>query len=188
MSPVRWFLIVLLLLAGSTAAQQGGSEPPPPQGKNAPTTSQAPGEKAKPARQPAALTAENFSEEVATALLSRVAEGFTRRNAKLLLSAFDAQRVPDYALFAERVRARVAGHDSFRAYYRIVSAVGEGIGGGATVELQIEESFANATVPPARTTGQARFTFGRGGNGWRIVSVTPLELITGAQSARPSSR
>lgn len=175
MTQAKWFLAVLLLLGGSAAAQQSGA-------------SEAPAGKAKPARQPAALMAENFSEDVATALLARVADGFTRRNAKLLLSAFDAQRVAEYALFADRIRARLAEHDSFRAYYRIVSTAGEGAGGGATVELQIEESFANNTVPAARTTGQARFTFGRGANGWRIVAVTPPELITGARGPRPSSR
>jgi len=188
MTQAKRFLAILLLLAGSAAAQQGGPDQPPPQGKATPGASEAPAEKAKPARQPGALMAEKYSEDVATALLSRVADGFTRRNARLLLSAFDAQRVSEYARFAERVRARLAEHDSFRAYYRIVSTAGEESGGAATVELQIEESFAGNTVPPARTMGQARFTFRRGANGWRIVAVAPPELITGARGARQSSR
>ncbi len=188
MMPSRYVILVIFLAAGIAAAQQGGSEQPPAQGKAAPGAAQAPAGKAKPARQPAALMAENFSEDVATALLSRVADGFTRRNGKLLLSAFDARRVSGYALFAERIRARLAEHDSFRAYYRIVNAESEKVGGTATVELQIEESFAGYADPPVRTAGQARFSFERGANGWHIVAVTPQDLITGAPSPRPSSR
>lgn len=184
MTQAKWRIAVLLLLASSAVAQQSGPSQPPPQGQGAPGASGTSAKKPKAARQPAALMAESFSEEVATVLLSRVTDGFTRRNAKLLLSAFEPQGVADYPLFAARVRARLAVHDSFRAYYRIVSTAGS----VATVELQIEESVAGYGDPPVRTTGQARVAFERGANGWRIVAVTPQDLITGARGPRPSSR
>jgi hypothetical protein len=186
---MRMRSVTLAVLAATFAAgQQSGSAQRPAPGQAAASSSEAPAKKAKPARQPAALMAENYSEEVATALLSRIADGLIRRNPKVLLSAFDAQHFSDYGTFADRVRARMSQHDSFRVHYRIVNTTIEGAGGAVAVELQIEESFALNAIPPTRTTGQARFTFERGANGWRIVEVAPRDLITGDRGSFQSSR
>ena len=129
------------------------------------------------------LKSEQFSDEVATALLSRIADGFTRRNPKLLLSAFDPQRFEGYALFSDRMQARLGQNDSFRAYFRIVDATPHDARATATVELQIEQTYIAPGRPPTRNSGQAHFTFERGAAGWRIVDVAPRGLLTGARLA-----
>lgn len=127
------------------------------------------------------LQSEQFSDAVASALLSRIQDGFTRRNAKVFLSAFDAQHFPGYGLFSDRVRARLGQSYGFRAYFRILDRAPQEPRPTATVELQIEQSSTTPGVPPVRSTGQARFTFGRGPSGWRIVDVAPRDLLTGVR-------
>lgn len=136
-----------------------------------------------PARKPAkpdVLLSEQYSDAVANALLSRIADGFVRRNPKLLLSAFDPRHFPEYALFADRLRARLGQHDSFRAYFRILDSAPQDARATVSVDLQIEQSYADSGRPPARSTGQARFTLERGAAGWRIVDLAPRDLLTGA--------
>lgn len=127
------------------------------------------------------LQSEQFSDAVASALLSRIQAGFTRRNAKVVLSAFDPQHFPGFALFADRVRARLGQSYGFRAYFRILDRTVQDPRPTATVELQIEQSSTTPGVPPVRNTGQARFTFERGPAGWRIVDVSPRDLLTGVR-------
>ena len=130
---------------------------------------------------PDVLKDEQFSDAVANALLSRIADGFTRRNPRLLLSAFDARRFDGYALFADRMRARLEQHDSFRAYFRILDTTPQDARAMVNVELQVEQSYSPAGRPPVRSSGQARFTFERGAAGWRIVDVAPRGLLTGGR-------
>ena len=132
----------------------------------------------KPAK-PDILMSEQYSDAVADALLSRIADGFVRRNPKLLLSAFDPQHFPGYPLFAERMQARLGQQDSFRAYFRILNSAVESSRATITVELQIEQSYADTGRPPLRNLGQARFAVERGAGGWKIVEMTPRELLTG---------
>ena len=125
------------------------------------------------------LLSEQFSEAVASTLLSRIGDGFVRRNPKLLLSAFDAQHFPGYPLFSERIRARLGQSYTFRAYYRIVNSSAQDTRATTTVELQIEQGSTTPGAPPTRNTGQATFTFERGAAGWRIVEVSPRDLLIG---------
>jgi len=167
-------LLMVFLGHPVTGAQQSGtaSTPTSPRGEPA-ATSNTPGSSERPI-----LESEQFSDAVADALLSRIADGFTRRNPKLLLSAFDPRQFEGYGRFAERMRARLGQHDAFRAYFRIVDRAVEDSRATVTVELQIEQSFAGGR-PPTRSTGQARFTLAHGAGGWKVVDVVPRGLLTG---------
>ncbi len=135
----------------------------------------------KKSTKPDVLLSDQYSDAVANALLSRIADGFTRRNPKLLLSAFDPQHFPDYPLFSGRMRARLGQHDSFRTYFRILDRVPQDTRATVHVELQIEQSDTDAARPPTRSAGQARFTLERGPAGWRIVDLAPRDLLTGVR-------
>lgn len=158
----------LLLLALSFAWAQQSSPP-------------APADKGKKNNPQDVLQSEQFSDTVASALLGRIADGFTRRNPGLFLSAFDAQRFPGYPLFADRVRARLGQNYDFRAYFRILNTTSQDAQATAAVELQIEQDPTTPGPPPTRSTGQARFSFERGPGGWRIVEVAPRDLLTGTR-------
>jgi hypothetical protein len=152
----------------------------PAWGQQSPHPSAPAPDRSKNGAQQDVLQSEQFSDAVASALLSRIAEGFTRRNPKLFLSAFDAQQFPGYGLFSDRVRARLGQSAQFRTYFRIVNRVVQDPP-AVDVELQIEQSSTTPGVPPTRNTGHAHFTFGRGAAGWKIVDVVPRELLTGVR-------
>ncbi len=143
---------------------------------------QQPGTAEKKSSKPDVLMSERYSEAVANALLSRIADGFTRRNPKLLLSAFDPQHFAGYALFSDRMHARLGQHDSFRTYFRILDSTPQDSRATVNVELQIEQSYSDAGRPPIRSAGQARFTLKRGAGGWKIVDVAPRGLLTGERT------
>ena len=157
----RTMILVLLLAALPLSAQSGT----PPQ---------------KPAK-PDVLLSEQYSDAVADALLSRISQGFVRRNPKLLLSAFDPQQFTGYSQFADRMRARLGQQDAFRAYFRILDRAPQDSRATVEVELQIEQDYNDTLRPPTRSSGQARFTLQRGSAGWRIVDVAPRNLLTGVR-------
>lgn len=136
---------------------------------------------AKKAGKPDALMSQQYSDAVATALLSRIADGFTRRNPKLLLSAFEPRQFAGYPLFSERMQARLGQHDAFRAYFRVLNSAPQDSHATVNVELQIEQSYTDPGRPPTRSSGQARFTLERGAAGWKIVDVVPRDLLTGVR-------
>jgi hypothetical protein len=160
-------LVPVLLLTMLPAWAQSSSSPP--------------GAPARKSGKQDVLKSEQYSEQVATVLLSRIADGFIRRNPKLLLSAFDPQHFEGYALFADRMQARLAQHDAFRAYFRILDSAPQDSRATVNVEWQIEQSYADLGRPPTRNTGQARFTVERGAAGWKIVDVSPRDLLTGTR-------
>jgi hypothetical protein len=121
---------------------------------------------------------EAFSVEVADALLSRMAQGLTRRNAKIVLSTFDTARFPDYASFADRVSAALEQNDSFHTYYHVVASSAAGPRGVAEVEVTSEHTSRNRGSVPVRRQARVRFEFERSAKGWRIVAMSPPDLLT----------
>lgn len=168
-------LLAVLLLAAVTVAQESGSTPSGTQSQTAPSSVPSPPEK----RSKADVTQnETFSEQVAETLISRIARGMTRRNPKLVLSAFDAAKYPNYPVFAERAAALLDQFDSFRTFYRITSTSQEGSKASSQVDFTIERSSKNSGNVPVRRHAQARFGFERGAKGWRIVAMDPSDLLT----------
>jgi ferredoxin-NADP reductase len=121
---------------------------------------------------------EAFSSNVADAVLARMAQGLARRNPKRVLSVFDAARYADYAAFAERVRAVLSQYDSFRTYYHVLEASEQDGRGAAQVDMTMERTSVNSGSVPDRRQARARFEFERGTKGWRIVAMTPPDLLT----------
>src|SRR5512140_1641735 len=112
-------VFAILLVAAAAPAQEQGTTQSGTGSQTAPATSSAPSQKKA---KPDATMNQAFSEEVTDALLSRLAQGLIRRNPKLLLSAFDPAKFPDYPGFAERMNALLDQYDTFRCFYRITSA------------------------------------------------------------------
>ncbi len=161
---MKLLILPVLLLATLPLSAQSSSETP-----------------ARKPSKPGVLMSEQYSDAVAEALLSRIADGFVRRNPKLLLSAFDPRHFPGYPLFAERMQARLGQHDAFRAYFRILDRAPQDSHATLNVELQIEQSYADSGRPPTRALGRARITLERGAAGWKIVDIAPRDLLTGVR-------
>jgi hypothetical protein len=168
-------VLAILLVAAASLAQEQGTAQSGTSSQTAPATSSPPAHK-KPKTD--ATMNQAFSEEVADALLSRLRQGLTRRNPKLLLSAFDPASFPDYAGFAERMNALLDQYDSFRTFYRITSASEHEATGTAQADFTLERSSRNSGSVPLRTRTQVTFTFQRSAKGWRIVDLHPPDLLT----------
>ncbi len=168
-------LLAILLLAAASLGQQSGTSQSGTQAQTAPSTATSSPE--KPSK-PDLTKNEAFSEGVADTLISRIAQGMTRRNPKIVLAAFDPAKFPDYPAFAERTAALLDQYDSFRTFYRIISTSREGTKASSQVDITMERSSKNSGHVPVRTHAQARFDFERSAKGWRIVAMNPPDLLT----------
>src|SRR5207237_6589705 len=66
----------------------------------------------------------NFSESVAYAVLQRLTDGLETHNDRLMLSAFDHDKMDGYLNFENQVQAFFQQYDSFRIHFRISQASG----------------------------------------------------------------
>ena len=98
--------------------------------------------------------AANFSESVAYAVLQRLTDGLESHNDRLMLSAFDHDKMDGYLNFENQVQAFFQQYDSFRIHFRISQATGEDGRGVALADFEMEElsrsADAQATPEDAR--------------------------------------
>jgi hypothetical protein len=113
-----------------------------------------------------------FSQSVANNVLGDLRDGLEGHSQRLMLSAFDADKMEGYLSFEDQIQALFARYDSFRVHYRIAQSTIEGSKGVVLVDFQMEE-LPRAGGSPQRREGQIRFEMERGRKGWKIVDFTP---------------
>ena len=171
----RLLIVLVLLVAVAAGQEQSGSAQT---GSTAKTVSTAPPPSGQKKAGADAVMDEAFSSSVADAVLARMAQGLARRNPKRVLSVFEPAKYPDYAAFAERISAVLSQYDSFRTYFHVLEASEQDGHGAAQVDLTTERKSVNSGSVPDRRQARARFEFERGTKGWRIVAMTPPDLLT----------
>lgn len=112
-----------------------------------------------------------FSEEVASEILQRLAQGLQDHNERQVLALFDGDKMNGYRNFANQVDALFQQYDSFRVHFRLGEISANSEKGVATADFEIEESSANGQ--PLRKHDQLRFEMERGAKSWKIVELTP---------------
>jgi hypothetical protein len=113
-----------------------------------------------------------FSQAVASSLLNDLRDGLTGHSQRLMLSAFDPDKMEGYLSFEYQIEALFQRYDSFRVHYRITQTTVEGARGVVLAEFEMEEiPLSGAT--PQRRQGQLKFEMQRGRKGWKIVDFTP---------------
>ncbi len=113
-----------------------------------------------------------FSQAVANNVLGDLRDGLEGHSQRLMLSAFDQDKMEGYFSFADQIAALFARYDSFRVHYSIAQSTVEGAKGVVLVDLQMEEMPRDGGSPQRRE-GQLRFEMERGRKGWKIVDFTP---------------
>jgi hypothetical protein len=122
--------------------------------------------------------AEAFSSAIAKRLLNDVRAGLEAQNQRLILSAFDPDKMAGYADFQNQIAALFTQYESFRMYFRVLQSTPDGPKGVALVEVQLEEVPRGATSPPIRKNGELRLEFEAGRNGWKIVGISPRKFFS----------
>lgn len=115
---------------------------------------------------------EVFSTAVANTVLGDLRGGLEGHSQRLMLSAFDQDKMEGYLTFDNQIAAMFAKYDSFRVHYRITQSNIEGAKGVVLVDFEMEE-MPRSGGAPQRRQGQVRFEMERGRKGWKIVDFTP---------------
>jgi hypothetical protein len=124
------------------------------------------------------LSTEVFSTAVANNVLNDLRDGLEGHTPRLMLSAFDHDKMDGYLEFEDQIQAFFNRYESFRVYFRIVQSSTDGPKGIVLVDIQLEEIPRGATSPPVRKNGQMRFELERGKKGWKIVDFNPRNFFS----------
>ena len=191
---LRFLLPLLLLVAWgiAPAAQNSGSsstapqnpndssgqqQPPPQQQQSPPDQSKKKKDKKDKGSQDVVNT-EVFSTAVANSVLNDLRDGLEGHTQRLMLSAFDADKMDGYLQFEDQIEAFFNKYTSFNVYFRIAQSATEGPKGIVLVDIQLEEIPRGAASPPIRKNGQMRFELERGKKGWKIVDFNPRNFFS----------
>ena len=113
-----------------------------------------------------------FSARVAEEVLGMVRDGLEGHSQRLLLSAFDGDKMDGYLTFEDQVQALFDRYQGFRAHFRIVQQSSEK-GRGVVLAIFDLEEMPRGGRAPLRKSEQVRFELERGRKGWRIVDYSP---------------
>jgi hypothetical protein len=160
------------------AAQQNSSSPPaqdqPKQDTDKDKKEKKKKEKAK-AQDP--YDSAVFSQAVANNVLNDLRDGLEGHSQRLVLSAFDQDKMDGYLTFEDQIEAMMQRYDSFRVHFRISQSTIEGAKGVVLVDFEMEE-IPRTGGTPIRRSGQVKFEMERGRKGWKIVDFTPRGFLS----------
>jgi hypothetical protein len=118
-----------------------------------------------------------FSQAVANTVLNDLRDGLEGHSQRLLLSAFDQDKMDGYLTFEDQIEAMFQRYDSFRVHFRISQSTIEGSKGVVLVDFDLEE-IPRAGGAPIRRNGQVKFEMERGRKGWKIVDFNPRGFLS----------
>lgn len=120
----------------------------------------------------------SFSDAVAQDVMQQLTDGLEGHSERLMLSAFDDNKMDGYLNFEDQIEAFFQKYDSFRVHFRIAQATTEGDKGVVLVDIQMEEIPRSANGQPVRKQDQMRFEMERGKKGWKIVDLRPRTFFS----------
>jgi hypothetical protein len=124
------------------------------------------------------VNTEVFSTAVANSVLNDLRDGLEGHTQRLMLSAFDADKMDGYLEFEDQIEAFFNKYSTFSVYFRIAQTATDGPKGIALVDIQLEEIPRGSALPPIRKNGQMRFELERGKKGWKIVDFSPRNFFS----------
>jgi hypothetical protein len=106
-----------------------------------------------------------------------MADALEGHNRKLMLSAFDGNKMADYAGFEGQIAAFFDHYVSLRVHLRILQTTTEGEKGIILTDIEMESLPAGEAVP-VRKREEIRIEVERGDRGWRIVEIRPRDFFS----------
>jgi len=186
----RFFLVVTLFLIVSevavcapqqTSGSSSGSSQNPNDSQNQPPPPDQGKKKKKDKKDKGSQDVVNtdvFSTAVASSVLNDLRDGLEGHTQRLMLSAFDADKMDGYLEFEDQIEAFFNRYSTFTVYFRIAQTATDGPKGIALVDIQLEEIPRGSASPPIRRNGQIRFELERGKKGWKIVDFSPRNFFS----------
>lgn len=176
-------LVILLLSAFALFAQEQPSEKPqenPPQDQNANKKEKKKKEKKekKDNKSQDVFDSTVFTDAVANSVLSDLRDGLEGHSSRLMLSAFDSEKMDGYLSFEDQIESFFQKYEAFRVHYRISQSTVEGPKGVVLVDWEMEEIPTGGNAAPQRRNGQIRFVLERGRKGWKIVDFNPRGIFS----------
>jgi hypothetical protein len=113
-----------------------------------------------------------FSAGVANNVLNDLRDGLEGHSQRLMLSAFDQDKMSGYLSFEDQIQALFQKYDSFRVHYRIAQSTIEGSKGVVLVDFDLE-GIPRGGGAGVRRSSSLRFEMERGRKGWKIVDFSP---------------
>ncbi len=124
------------------------------------------------------LTATVFSEAAAQDVLGMLRDGLEGHSQRLMLSAFDDNKMDGYLAFEDQLEAFFNKYEGFTVHFRIAQTTTEGAKGVVLADIEMEQIPRGGAAPPMRKQTQMRFELERGSKGWRIVDFRPRGFFT----------
>jgi hypothetical protein len=115
-------------------------------------------------------TTKVFPERIANDVVGTVRDGLEGHSMRLMLSAFDGDKMDGYLSFEDQIENYFNRYEAFRVHFRVANVAIEGAKGVILVDAQLEQTPANGGTP-ARKNSQLRFEIELGKKGWRITDV-----------------
>ena len=166
--------------SNDSSSQQPSPQQQPPQQQPSPQQQPTPEKKKKDKKDKGSqdvMNAEVFSTAVANSVLNDLRDGLEGHTQRLMLSAFDADKMDGYLEFEDQIEAFFNKYIAFTVWFRIAQTSIDGPKGIVLVDIQLEENPRGA-APPVRKNGQMRFELERGKKGWKIVDFSPRNFFS----------
>jgi hypothetical protein len=109
-----------------------------------------------------------FNTRVANDVLGQIRDGLEGHSRRLMLSAFDADKMDGYLTFEDQIESYFNRYSAFRVRFQIANVTVEGTKGVVLVDTELEQIPDNGGSPQ-RKRGQLRFELELGKKGWRVV-------------------
>ncbi len=174
--PIMSALLMLALSSVPAPAQETGSQPSQPDQSQPPKEKKEKKDKKKDKKdkggQQDVLNTEAFSDAVANDVLGLIRDGLEGHSYRLMLSAFDSDKMDGYLTFEDAIQAMFDKYDGFRVHYRILQTSTEGSKAVVLTTFEMEE-LPRSGGAPQRRGSEVRFELERGKKGWRVVDFTP---------------
>lgn len=123
------------------------------------------------------INTEVFSQTIANDVLGQIRDGLEGHSSRLMLGAFDPDKMDGYLSFEDQIEALFQRYDSFRVHYRISNATTEGGKGVVLVDWEMEE-MPKSGGGAARRNGQIKFEMERTRKGWKVVDFNPRGIFS----------
>ena len=109
-----------------------------------------------------------FSERTADDVLNQIRDGLEGHSRRLMLGAFDSDKMDGYLNFEDQIDALFNRYTEFRVHFRIANVTVEGTKGVVLVDAEMEETPASGGAP-VRKRSQLRLELEQGRKGWKVV-------------------
>ncbi len=113
-----------------------------------------------------------FDERAAAEVLGTLRDGLEAHSQRLLLSAFNPEKMDGFLTFQDQIEAYFTRYEGFRVTLRIIQTSQEENRGVILAEFQVEnEPRGGGRI--SHRQGQLRFELEREPKGWKIVDMNP---------------